>query len=394
MAEHTVQTWGVCSFELSADQLAEAFIRNTPACLSVSGNLTHIRWVGFSDRGYSCLLDETLTLPAFIARGHGKIGIFGFLSHVFRIHKACCWIRDAFLSKRIQGIVIVDFPAFHMRLVDKLKAKLPELKVIYVSPPKTWASRSRRLNWLKKKVSQLITVYDYEHRYFQSHGLHSTLLQSPWIEASGVQPDNRQPKHSDSRHADTTLVIYPGSRIQEIHTHLRVCEYAVDLLRERAHRLRVYVSIPETLWPYLGKKIHRRDDFHYFCGDKLPTQAPDVAWVCSGTMTAKGATWGIPMVILYALDWVSYLVLRKVYRYSSFLGIPNLFAQQEVYPELIGPHLTADKLYLAHLSVLARYKSDSTYYVQLSHMLRQSQLAGKSWPDGIGQTFERLMEAS
>ena len=62
--------------------------------------------------------------------------------------------------------------------------------------------------------------------------------------------------------------------------------------------------------------------------------ASDVMMVASGTATLEGALLGVPMVILYKVNPISYLLGRMMVNVRH-IGLPNLLAGREVVPELI-----------------------------------------------------------
>lgn len=350
--------WGISSFEISADQLAEHVIRNTRMS---------IHWVGLPQRCYSALLGDQVSIAEEISKGHGAIGLFGFLGRFLRLKKLCQLLGDGLLSHDIEGIVVVDFPSFHIPLVTYLKKKRSNLRVIYVAPPKTWASRSSRLGWIRKYVDQLVTIYAYEYRYFKERGLPCVLLQSPW--------ENVPVPFSHG--LSDRIILYPGSRLSEIRNHLAICIQAARQLISQGMVKEVYMSISSHLWKQISKTVPRDKGFHYFCDEWVPIRGSFVAWVCSGTMTAKVATWGLPMIILYKLDRLSYGLLRFLWGYRSYFGIPNIIFGQECYPEIIGPSLTSEQLIQTHLKIRAEKKMD--HYGHLSQKIREVQSQGMPW---------------
>jgi lipid-A-disaccharide synthase len=72
-------------------------------------------------------------------------------------------------------------------------------------------------------------------------------------------------------------------------------------------------------------------------------QASDVAWTASGTATVEIALLGRPMIIIYRLSWLTYLVARWLVRVDH-IGMVNLIAGQRLMPELIQQDVNAERI--------------------------------------------------
>jgi lipid-A-disaccharide synthase len=59
-----------------------------------------------------------------------------------------------------------------------------------------------------------------------------------------------------------------------------------------------------------------------------------VGIVASGTATLEAAYFRLPLVLVYKVSWLTYLVGRLVVR-VKFLGMPNILANKEIVPEFI-----------------------------------------------------------
>jgi lipid-A-disaccharide synthase len=68
-----------------------------------------------------------------------------------------------------------------------------------------------------------------------------------------------------------------------------------------------------------------------------------VAIACSGTVTLECAWHGLPTVVLYKLSWPTYLVARQIVQ-VKFIAMPNLLADERVYPEFIQAQATPENL--------------------------------------------------
>jgi hypothetical protein len=75
--------------------------------------------------------------------------------------------------------------------------------------------------------------------------------------------------------------------------------------------------------------------------------ASDLVLVASGTATLEAACYGTPMVVLYRLSGLSYVVARAMVRGVSHIALPNIIAGRGVVTELIQGRATGDALAVA-----------------------------------------------
>jgi lipid-A-disaccharide synthase len=80
-------------------------------------------------------------------------------------------------------------------------------------------------------------------------------------------------------------------------------------------------------------------------------RAADLLLAVSGTVTLEAAILGTPMVITYRLGWLSALLAWPLIR-VSFIGLPNLVAEQGIIPELIQHAATPERLAAAAAEIL------------------------------------------
>jgi lipid-A-disaccharide synthase len=79
--------------------------------------------------------------------------------------------------------------------------------------------------------------------------------------------------------------------------------------------------------------------------------ASDVALVASGTATVETALLGIPMVVVYRLSRLTYLMGRRFVRVPH-VAMANLIAGRRVVPELIQDDFTPESVAREALSLL------------------------------------------
>ena len=72
----------------------------------------------------------------------------------------------------------------------------------------------------------------------------------------------------------------------------------------------------------------------------------------TGTMTLECAFFGLPALAIYKTSWITYLPGRWLVN-VKYLSMPNLLADEAVYPEFIQGQASAPNLAAAALNLLA-----------------------------------------
>jgi len=71
--------------------------------------------------------------------------------------------------------------------------------------------------------------------------------------------------------------------------------------------------------------------------------ACDVTLVASGTATLEAALFKRPMVIAYAMNWLSWQMMKRM-AYQPWVGLPNILLGEFAVPELLQEQATPQKL--------------------------------------------------
>jgi lipid-A-disaccharide synthase len=76
-------------------------------------------------------------------------------------------------------------------------------------------------------------------------------------------------------------------------------------------------------------------------------QRAAVGMVCSGTATLEAAFFGLPLVVIYKVAWLTWTIGKRLVK-VPFLGMPNVLAEREIAREFLQsdaqPELIAQEL--------------------------------------------------
>jgi lipid-A-disaccharide synthase len=148
------------------------------------------------------------------------------------------------------------------------------------------------------------------------------------------------------------LLLLPGSRRAELQRHLPLLLAALELLKKDAPNLRARMVLPDGALAELARELGVPADLEIQIG-QLPqalAQA-DVAIASTGTVTLECAFFGVPTVALYRTSWLTYQIAKSIVT-VKYLAMPNLLADEEIFPEFIQADATPEKVAAAAFDLL------------------------------------------
>ena len=112
----------------------------------------------------------------------------------------------------------------------------------------------------------------------------------------------------------------------------------------------------------------------------------DVAIASTGTVTMECAFFGVPTVTLYKTSWFNYQIARRIVTVKS-ATMPNMLADEEVYPEFIQNAATPENISRAALELLQNESRRQQIKSQLAKIISSLGEPGAS-PARGGGDFE------
>jgi lipid-A-disaccharide synthase len=264
------------------------------------------------------------------------MGIVEVLPKVPRIWRVLGDLARAAEERRPVAALLVDVPDFNLRLAKRLKAL--GVPIAWYVAPMAWAWRESRVEQLRERVEQLLCILPFEEKFFRDRGVSATYVGSPVLEQMpAVRPAREFRKQLGLDLEAPTLAVLPGSRRSELS---RLLPTLVEVARRQSQLhpgLQVVVPIASGLprgWvtaPFEGSGVAP-----IFIEGQAPQTvgASDVAVVASGTATLEAALMHRPLVAVYRVSPVTYLVGRTMLK-IPFVCLVNLLAERRVVPELL-----------------------------------------------------------
>ena len=262
-------------------------------------------------------------------------GVTGFwepLAQLGFLRRLSARLAQLLRDRRPDAVVCVDYYGFNRRVLAL--AKQTAVPAFYFISPQVWASRPARIEVLKRHVRRMLVIFPFEERLYRDAGVPVTFVGHPLLDSLP------EPAHTPA--ADGPVVgLLPGSRRSELGRHLPICYEAFRQLRERRPSLRGVLfaaSQPDDVYGTMPDGVTLVRDRDYRARTTL-----DVAICSSGTATLENALLGIPMVVIYKLSWVTYLIARAIVTVKQ-IAMANVLAGRVIVPELIQHHASAARV--------------------------------------------------
>ena len=273
--------------------------------------------------------------------GMGLVELAGNFKNLWQAYRL---LRRALRERRPSLLVLIDFPEFNLRLA-KLARQLA-LPVLYYVSPQVWAWRRQRVRQIERWVDRMAVVFPFEVPFYRQHGVDVSFVGHPLLEDIHVNESRETVLGRLSLDpAKPTIALLPGSRRREVEYHLPVMlQAAARLQRESAVQFlfvraaTVDRAMIETELKRASVRIPIVEDNRYDA-----VNASDLAWVASGTATLEAALLLKPMIVVYRLAVLTYLIARWLVKVDH-VAMVNLIADKRVVPELIQSEFNADRL--------------------------------------------------
>jgi lipid-A-disaccharide synthase len=250
-------------------------------------------------------------------------------------------------AEKPDAVVLIDSWGFTIRVAKAVREVLPGVPLIKYVGPQVWASRPGRARTLAQSVDHLLALYAFDAPWFEREGLATTVVGSPALHVDMSAADPARFRASRGIAADAgLLLVLPGSRRSEIRLMTPVYESAVGRLKRANPTLEVAVvaagPVAEEVagrvasWPFRTHLVQE--------GEKYDAMlAATVALATSGTVSSELALAGVPMVIGYRFQPLSYAIMKPFFtgRYATLF---NHAAGEEIAKELIQADATPEKV--------------------------------------------------
>jgi len=304
----------------------------------------------------------------------GLVEVLGRIRELFDIRAR---LMNYLLATPPDVVIGIDSPDFTLGIERRCRdAGIPTAH--YVSPS-VWAWRQKRIFTIAKSVNLMLTLFPFEARFYEEHGVPVAFVGHPLADRIPMMPDTVGARQSLGLLEDApVLAILPGSRGGEVERLGTLFLEAARWIQGRRPDLQLVIpcvnrdrekqvrALVEALDVKLAVTIVRGRSREVMASS-------DVVLLASGTATLEAMLLKKPMVVGYRLSRVSYALVSRLVK-VPYVALPNLLAKEQLVPELLQDDASSESLGEA---VLERLENESerarltAAFSQLHEQLRQ-----------------------
>ena len=280
------------------------------------------------------------------------VGITEVFAKLPAILKGMKAMKRLLNSLRPDLLILIDFPDFNLHIASA--AKKLGIPVLYYISPQIWAWRRGRVKRIARCVDRMAVILPFEEQFYAENNVDATFVGHPLLD--GPLPAADQVLAAGGQ-GSTTIGLMPGSRDTEITRHLPVMLASARILKDRLKHVTFIVShapsvAREQIEVIIGGHPSRMAVEIVSDGVETVFKRSDLVVAASGTVTLQAAIHGTPMVIMYKVSPVSFLLGRALVRVSH-IGLVNLVAGRELAPEFVQGAASAENIASAVEAMLA-----------------------------------------
>ena len=311
---------------------------------------------------------------AFDLTQHAVIGFAEVLKNITKFRQLFRQLQRMAIERQPDVIIGVDYGGFNLRFGKAIKNYVRRHqseftpwnpKIVQFVSPQVWASRAGRAYTLEENYDLLLSIFPFEKDWYARRvpGLRVEFVGHPMIGRNAERGARSAEQNSPC------VALLPGSRAGEVRRHLPVVTGSFELMRRELPALRGVLVLPNE------KLVESTRNFGLPAGLELQVSGltsalagAAVAITKSGTITMECALHGVPAVVFYKTSWPTYVIGKQIVT-VKYIAMPNLMADETVYPEFIQNDATPENISRTALELLRNEARRTEVKVKLAKVI-------------------------
>lgn len=275
------------------------------------------------------------------------IGIVGVITNFPEIRQLFRNTLEYLEKFRPDVLLLVDYPGFNIRIAEK--AKKLGIPVVWYISPQIWAWHRSRLYTLARVVDRMIVIFPFEEGLYREENVDVVYVGHPLFDVIKVDRSRDQVCEEFGLDPDRPIIgMIPGSRRKEVRSFLPIMLEGARRYHEMDPTAQFVIARASTI------EAGALDSAIESAAPTYPVtvvdrwrynvrKACDFSWVKSGTSTLEAAILGSPMLIVYRVNALTWLIGKQVFT-IGYVGLPNIVAGGRIVPELLQDEFTPRNL--------------------------------------------------
>jgi lipid-A-disaccharide synthase len=299
--------------------------------------------------------DRMEAAGATLVKHYRDLAFMGFvevIKHLRTIFKNIDFCKKDITAYQPDVLVLIDYPGFNMRIAEWAHKK--GIRIVYYISPQVWAWKEKRALKLKRDVDKMLVILPFEVDFYRKWNYEVTYVGHPLVEVVRHEKNNVPATPLSTK---PIIALLPGSRAQEIMVKLPIMLEVVQYFPEYSFVVAQAPALPDSLYTDIigNRPVLLAKGQAY----NLLKQAK-AGIITSGTATLETALFGLPQVVCYKGNALSFWLATKLVK-VKYISLVNLIMDKPVVTELIQNDLTPENLKTA----LHRLLNDAAYKAEL-----------------------------
>ena len=272
-----------------------------------------------------------------VRRGLEHLAFMGFgdvLAHAGAVLRNLRMAK-AVLSEPWDLVVLIDYPGFNLRMATWMRDQpgRSNRKVVQLVAPSVWAWKEGRVRILREAFDAVMPLLPFEPAFLAERGVKAPFFGHPALDRFRDLP--RSPRAG-------VLVLAPGSRETELRRLAPVFADTAALMGMEPLWIRPS-SWTESDYRAMLRRVLQAEPRGTLAEGMAHAHGAELALVASGTATLELGILGVPMVVAYRVDPLSFS-LDKHWVKVKHVSLVNLVLGREAVAERLQKACTAKQL--------------------------------------------------
>ncbi len=315
---------------------------------------------------------------------HAVVGFWEVLKNYFKFRKLFQQLINLAIKKEPDAIVLIDYPGFNLRFARAIRNhqrqgtgafKKWQPKIIAFVSPQIWAWKENRLKQITSDFDLMLSIFPFEKSWYakRAPNFKVEFVGHPLVDRFSIDKNknNKTTSDPDLFTAHPEVLLLPGSRQRELEKHLPGMLEAVKIIATEV-KIKVRIVLPNKKMLSLAKQIvPTGTEIILQIGNLEESLNHAILTIASsGTVTMECAWFKVPTVVVYKTSLITYIIGKLLVK-VPYVAMPNILAEEEIFPEFIQNEATPDNIAKASLRILQDSTERQKILTGLEHIASQ-----------------------
>jgi lipid-A-disaccharide synthase len=284
-------------------------------------------------------LEHTGAEVVFPMHRYAFMGFAEVLAGLPRILALESRIRALLGSGDVDLFMPVDYPGLNLRLARY--ARKHGVPVLYFISPQVWAWGGWRISRMRGSIDLIALILPFEEEIYRRAGIPAAFVGHPMLDEIEAPPG---PKKVPGADEPFSIVLFPGSRSQEVRRMVPFLLGAAELLHARFPRASFTLGLAPLIDEHdVPLTPEMRSYVEITRNGVAALREASLVLAVSGTVTLQAAISGTPTVVCYKTSAFTFCLGRLLVK-IPWIAMPNVLAGRAIVPELIQGRATPGRV--------------------------------------------------